>query len=1748
MPVHFHSLSKISDRSLQTASIEGKVYQMHPYESLTQILVIDDDREGFDDALSRINQENISVYWQNTLDATSEINANLIDVIIWAYTGNYDPQLVQDIKLLQQTYIIAQVYLAVSPIYVTDAANMLHHGVAGYLLHPYNSAELHQMLQQQQLRRQIQLNATLDRRHLQEHQVDHAQHLFNTICQNTAHLLEADSCCILRQVRDGKEDVLRIIGAFGLKRQAIAGTRDEIEKSIAGRVVAHKKPIIANNIPDDKRFENPAAVKDNSQAIACVPIWHDDEVIGTLDIHSQTKTHAFSAADVEILELIARQAAVAIGHAELFERYRGLTDSVSEDVVGGDAHGYIVEFNEHAERLLGNKSEIATTMRALFEISTEIAQIYEEKRILKKTVDVLVDVLGYRVAYFRLKDAHDKLVIRAGSGTTEKYINNPNYNLDIGQGVNGRVAQTGQLEAIHDVQECDDYFYNEIAAEQSLRGMLVVPMQLDKELLGTLCCYTAQPYHFTSEDKQLLTTFANLSAVTIERIRQFEEINTRAAELERLHNISQVISTELTLSEALNSIVDNILDLVGARDVHLYLYDSENDKLEFAASYWSTGERNIQVAVPRTNGLTHTVARLGEQIIINNPNTHNLFVTQDWPLTAIAGFPLKVGEKVVGVLNIAFENEGGHFNRKQINAIETIAGQAAIALANAQLFDEITRQVNELRALDHAGEKLASVVQLDDTLFTIAETAAQATGADGAYIALYDQAEKQFDLDRDAYTGIGIGVAIWDGKQPRPNNIIDQILKDEIVCVESVAHVTPQEIPMDGQQELLASGIEAFIGVRLNVEDNPAGILFLNYKRTITDWDKSRNEPFLRIFADQAAVAIERAQLFERLEQQQALGRVIAKTTGSVMDPWNAIAKEILKGAMQITGADRGYISAINVRSEQFEFVVHINDGQVQSGIRTTVNEHIENLVRSTKRSILIDDIKRNKWYRQNQPSKIDSRRSHLVVPIVNENGARRDVIGIIYLESQRPRAFHLNDLELLEGLADQATIAHQNAMSYEDARQQVLNLKLLLEITQWITSFRPIKDELKELAEELYSLHNFDLVTINVYDPYQQTFEPPIIVGEVFSIEPKLLSNTGSLKWRRLQKGPDEVFAVDVLNNKWLDDPFIEREKIVAAASLRLSVDEQIVGILGAYNRSAFTFDQTTKLALQKSAKLASGLIFHSSILQSIVDGLHGVMGFDVITLFIYNAVQEEFSIPVTAGEILVPNQWANRRLINEPLRQLIQENDAHFTDNSLTDPILAGDFVNRENIQASGFARLAVDGEIVGVLFVNWRHKHHWTQAEKYAVQLFADGAAIAIQNMQQVNAQEKNQRQLNALYEAGWAVVGAGLDLDLVLAKILELAVGETGAHFGTLQLIEPDNEHLSFEAVWPKEERERLLQQYGQMPIVGPGITTRAVRENDAQLVLDIQLDDDFVDVGRDTRSELAVIIRQDDKPLGVLNVEHKAPNAFTNEDRQLLIGFTNLTVLALQHAKQYQELEKAKNKQLATQAVAWLGLFGANWQHTINQKIFSISNYTTGLKRWLENQDIPGESREFITTLLENIDDVANSIRTVQIPGEVSENFIDSSLSRMDLDKQLPKIIDRWVYTRQDVTLEYHCQCPDVVIGISEQWFQVLMEKLINNALRAMPDGGKIVVSTELLGNVAQIFIRDTGHGIPAYARKYFLRQEIPRRDGAPGSGMGVLIANFVALCHDGELTLLDTGPDKGTTLLLKIPVVNNLDT
>jgi diguanylate cyclase (GGDEF)-like protein len=197
-------------------------------------------------------------------------------------------------------------------------------------------------------------------------------------------------------------------------------------------------------------------------------------------------------------------------------------------------------------------------------------------------------------------------------------------------------------------------------------------------------------------------------------------IQRQAAELDALKRITLNLTSSLDLQAVLDGVVKEAMQLVkDAQDAHIYLFQEE--KLVFGASLKNDGEKNIQYSKPRVDGLTGTVAREKKVVIVEDMTNHPLYkgMPKTW-LGSIIGIPLKMGSRVIGVMNLA-RTTPGDFNQSEIRLLTLLADQAAIAIINARLHaavshqarsDSLTKLPNR-RALDERLDK--AIAQSNDS-------------------------------------------------------------------------------------------------------------------------------------------------------------------------------------------------------------------------------------------------------------------------------------------------------------------------------------------------------------------------------------------------------------------------------------------------------------------------------------------------------------------------------------------------------------------------------------------------------------------------------------------------------------------------------------------------------------------------------------------------------------------------------------------------------------------------------------------------------------------------------------------------------------------------------------------------------------------------------------------------------------------------------------------------------------------------
>src|SRR5690242_10012494 len=209
-----------------------------------------------------------------------------------------------------------------------------------------------------------------------------------------------------------------------------------------------------------------------------------------------------------------------------------------------------------------------------------------------------------------------------------------------------------------------------------------------ESLIKLLDILTVSAEKISPENHNLIQ---NIARELIDHQALLAMLKQQTDELDALKKLSIHLTSSLDLPDVLDAVTSETMRLIeNARDVHIFLY--KNKKLNFGAALDSEGNRNKVWAKPRMNGLTYTIARDGEMIIVEDMKNHPLYVNSpsEWQ-GSIIGIPLKVGTTVVGVMNLARSNVGG-FSGSELRLLSLLSDQAAVAISNASLHQMISRQ------------------------------------------------------------------------------------------------------------------------------------------------------------------------------------------------------------------------------------------------------------------------------------------------------------------------------------------------------------------------------------------------------------------------------------------------------------------------------------------------------------------------------------------------------------------------------------------------------------------------------------------------------------------------------------------------------------------------------------------------------------------------------------------------------------------------------------------------------------------------------------------------------------------------------------------------------------------------------------------------------------------------------------------------------------------------------------------------
>lgn len=959
---------------------------------------------------------------------------------------------------------------------------------------------------------------------------------------------------------------------YELKLPVNANSPDVFSRVLQERRPIHLQPDELADLPSDfvTAFE-PAL------PLVVIPLEARAQVIGLLVADNKFTRAAISDEDFNLLLTFANTAAIAIDNSRLLKQTQAGLEK----------------------------------LRALYEAAIALTSGQNPRKVLQDIVKqppVAAEAAWVRVILINeLEQPWDQIV-----GGTSIHLDlmdaiRPN-------GISMQVMRTRRVEKIEDTYEERDRL-NPLLLEYGVAAALCFPFCLHGKPIGVVWINYDKPRRFQEFEIEALQLFVNQAAIAYDSARRMED-------LVRLHSAAQAIAgafygvpeDETIVSRVNQTIVQKVTEIFNTKSATIWPYVN-NHFLPKELVTTDVSEEDPQLIKdlelfrdlePRPEGTAFTVLKTGWIGVTDPSDPKHTFLRdftreylQRFGIKSFQGVALKVGDEPVGVLFVGYTQHRRDFGEEDQYLLKNFATYAALALKNARLLDRVRRA-------KRAAEVVAKVTTLergDATLFSVAEGTQKALDCDAVVLYAYDQHRNKW-----AYPPMSPGVwytkEAWPNDKVPPTSVVYKIIaREEPYIAENVSADSLLQGRFAREEK-----IESCVALPLRVaedseEKQNVGVMFVNYRSRTRITPEELSD--IKLFANQAAVAIRNIQLIEglrkKLSEQKTLVDLSEALLGTVslQETLNCavvVAAKVLEVDFCniVLPDDQGnliFAAAIGWKPEMVETVRLKRHAGSQTGY--TIEQ---------EKPVIVEDY--TKETRFEVPNVVHEHRlkSGMSVPMFRSG----KIVGAMLVHTQELHRFTEAEVSLLHIVANQTAIAIQSAQQFEAIRRQSAHLSALLEASKVITaSFglgkKQVLDHIVNQAAKCIIGRNGPKAafgTVQLYDEEtnELVFESAYPSEALFHLRDRL----GERRSLDISQAPDSRIGITgrvvldkmpyLVQNVSGDPNFLNFNPDTRAELAVPLIDENnVLGVISLESNHVGAFDEDDKNTLLALAKLAA-------------------------------------------------------------------------------------------------------------------------------------------------------------------------------------------------------------------------------------------------------------------------------------------------------------------------------------------------------------------------------------------------------------------------------------------------------------------------------------------------------------------------------------------------------------------------------
>jgi len=454
-----------------------------------------------------------------------------------------------------------------------------------------------------------------------------------------------------------------------------------------GTAIRTARAVPMNQIDTDPTYEpwRAAALERGYRSSAALPLLYGEEVLGALNVYSAEPEH-FATDRLQVLQSLANLAALGLQKARLREQEQRYAAELEQMV------------DKRTEELRRRSDELTT----LHETSLTIILAADLEVVLDRIAEAARSVAQADSAGILLYDEGlDRFTVSATTGWGNEPVKGQRQPVRLDR-ITRRMLREREPVIVADVLDYPDI--HPLVLDSGVRSLLAVPVERQQRLLGVLYVNAQAPGAFDEHYLTALRLFANQAAVAIENAQLLQRQQVEIMRLRTLNELMVGIVGAHTLDRTLDAIAQAIVDLLGCDMAAVGLYDPVADEIRIPVEYGHRGFSHAfleQFRVPAGSGAGGKAFAEGRVGVIPDTRAEDAVIdhvqAERAGVRAMLVGPLQTPEHKLGVL-YANQRRPYPFSEEEVALFSILAGQAAVAIENARLYDDLEARSCELAA------------------------------------------------------------------------------------------------------------------------------------------------------------------------------------------------------------------------------------------------------------------------------------------------------------------------------------------------------------------------------------------------------------------------------------------------------------------------------------------------------------------------------------------------------------------------------------------------------------------------------------------------------------------------------------------------------------------------------------------------------------------------------------------------------------------------------------------------------------------------------------------------------------------------------------------------------------------------------------------------------------------------------------------------------------------------------------------